>query len=499
MDNKDSGQNEQSVENAAEQAASTSTRPRTIFVSLPSYSDREEAERGLKAQLEEDEIPGILRESGRLVAEGDSPDGDAVIGYLREILEKLSIARTGKPPHDLRIFLSDQQGINTGVITDAKTPILIVGLDLIDKLKEYGLNEDHLAPVLGHERFHLRSHEKWADLGDGRPEETVGDIWGIMEATDAGYSPNGLGQLFRRLFEEQKKNDNYMLRGGFGSVLGGLTDEHPKLEDRIRNTDIALASLQQKKRLSEKQTPIPDNIIAAAARTKYTSPWDQYKKDNGYETATPGEKVDIIAGYLDTELQQRDGEVSWMTNQPMPDMWLMSHRMADVYEDILSLTGQEGTAEAALKQVREFSKKQYGGEEIKDAYFWVLEKFVDLHAGKKSFRDSSFEDRGQFEFYNNHPMDFAENVPEDMRQLQTYSEAFWAATTKEEALTAANSFLEAQNELWEYWPGMNAMGVQPMQPAWPDRKRNTQADRLQRLCTAAMGETVSMDTSRRRR
>jgi len=469
MADQDSSQNELTVE---QEASSSPSRPRPVYVSFPerSSSQHEEYEEQLKADLAEDKIPDIMRESGRLVAEGDSADGDAVIAYVRTVLDKLSMARTGKPAPELRIFLSDQQGINTGVVTAAKTPILIVGLGTLDKLHEFGFAEDHLASVLGHERFHLLRHEKWADMENGRPEETIADVFGVKDAADAGYNPKALGQFFGKLLDEEKQRKGYRRGNGFGSVLSGLMDEHPKTEDRIRNTDVAVAALQQQKRLTEEPTPIPGSIIEAAARAKYLSPWDQYKKDHGYDVATPAEKVEIIGGYLDIELQQRDGVDKWRPNQAIPDLWLMSHRLGAVYDDILSLAGQEGVAEASRKQLYAFSGKFYGGEDIADPYFWVLEKFVNLQSPEENFRAAYFRDRGEFEIYRNRPIGFAENVPEDFLRLRTASTAFWAATTKEEALAAAELYNESEGELAPYMTGIMAMELLPEQLRWPERK-----------------------------
>ncbi len=130
-------------------------------ISVPIKGDEGQAYTdNLEKQLADGETPQFLIESNRLVTEGDSPEADLVIQYIRQILNRLSNATMGKDSPELLIYLSDQNGSNTAVIPQAKTPILIVGLDLIDLLHKKDFAEDHLAAVLGHERFHLLRHKK---------------------------------------------------------------------------------------------------------------------------------------------------------------------------------------------------------------------------------------------------------------------------------------------------------------------------------------------------
>lgn len=245
------------------------------------YGDhnRDEFRYRLKQQIEDGEIPTFIREVNHLVGEGESPYADQVIGYIRAVLGRMSKATTSKPHPEMRIFLSDTAGPFAGIITETgkHPPILIIGLGLIDQIVANGFGEDHFAAILGHERFHLLRHKRWEGLDNGRPEETVGDIYGIMEANRAGYNPQALGEFFRYL---KSKHDSDAPRPIH--TLLELMDEHPSLSDRVRNCELAMAHLQLTRRLSEQTTPIPVDIVEASWGVQYTSTYDQYKSEHGY-------------------------------------------------------------------------------------------------------------------------------------------------------------------------------------------------------------------------
>src|SRR6185503_18252227 len=97
------------------EAQGIAVRPKPRNVGFPGQGRDDEYRYELKRQLEDGKIPPILIQSARLVGEGESADADKVIQYVRRLMEKLAQASTGKPSPDLKIFLCDQEGINTGV------------------------------------------------------------------------------------------------------------------------------------------------------------------------------------------------------------------------------------------------------------------------------------------------------------------------------------------------------------------------------------------------
>ncbi|MEC7029628.1 MAG: M48 family metalloprotease, partial [Pseudomonadota bacterium] len=155
--------NDESAEEASDKVERSMKRGKTIGVSYSASRDSDEYRRHMSNALQNGEVPKVIMEAYNLIPYGEDDNADKVLGYVQGILDKLAMASTNKPCPPLRLFLSDTNDVNAFVLTEAAPPVLVVSLGLWDMLIENGYGEDHLAAILGHERFHLRRHEKWQD------------------------------------------------------------------------------------------------------------------------------------------------------------------------------------------------------------------------------------------------------------------------------------------------------------------------------------------------
>ena len=292
--------NDESAEEASDKVERSMKRGKTIGVSYSASRDSDEYRRHMSAALEDGEIPKIIIEAYNLIPYGEDENADKVLGYVQGILDKLAMASINKPCPPLQLFLSDTNDVNAFVLTEATPPVLVVSLGLWDMLIENGYGEDHLAAILGHERFHLRRHEKWQDMGNSRGEETVGDVYGIKEAGKAGYNPAALGSFFKLLRDQEKS------RWDMRRSVVDMLDVHPSYGNRIRNAELALADLQLTKRMTDEWTSVPEDIQAAADAVQFKSTFDRFKQEHDFEQADAARKVSLIGKYFGQELSKKE-------------------------------------------------------------------------------------------------------------------------------------------------------------------------------------------------
>lgn len=428
-------------------------RPKPIRIEYSGeYSRGRDYIYNVQRKLEYGEIHEYLLETERWIVEGKDPEADKIIAYVRDKMDKLSVSMTGHKAPDLEIVLADTPDISTGVITRPDKPILIVGLGMMDRIIAQGFGEDHLVAVLGHERFHLRRHDKWKDLKNGRPEETIGDVYAVLESERAGYNPQAMGDFFRAIKKEYKSGS------GWGAILGRLVGEHPSLDVRIRNTELALAELQLTKRMSEDQTEIPADIVEAVKNTRFKTHLDLYLERFSYKNASPSRKVELLGRYLASSLDTRDD------------------CLADVYQEeteplIEALRETEGVQKEAeywfrffLKQQHEWNprSKNHWYRENEASYKWILHQFVQLMG--PTFVPSQKKDAWETNYVNPDHV-----IPPIFKRFATDSKAFWAATTRQEAMTAIKRYQAAKKGLKRYESGIHALKLTEKWEYAPDR------------------------------
>lgn len=412
----------------------------------------------IRRSMEQGEIHPYVIESERWITEGTNPQGDKVIAYIRGLMDKLSETTMGtyKAP-DLQIVLCDQPGINTGVITTAETPILIVGLGMIDIIKQLGHGEDHLVAILGHERFHLRCHKKWKDLKNGRTQETLGDVYGVLEAERAGYNPQALGNFFKAIKHGEKLLQNW------GQAIRDLVAVHPKIDDRIRNTELAIAALQLEKRMTDEQTDIPADILEAVENLRFETHFDKYAARTGYAEASPAKKVKLLGHYLSTNLDPKDAYLG--------HLYVEEARPA-----VKELNKIEGGQKEAFRWFRYFMEGRHKeNPRVKNRYYWgrregdelypqVLRWFIDMM--KPPVKPGEDPDDWRVEADRIKDNDI---IPPVFQRLKTDSEAFWNAKTRQEAVAAAKRYHAAKASLGKYSPGIEALNYTAERKGTPSR------------------------------
>ena len=223
-------------------------------------------EHEMKAKLAAGQMPEFTYESLHLIAEGETPEADRVIAYIRSLFDKLCQKNDGKPAPPLQIFLSDQTGCLIHCFPESDKPILAVGLGLLDFLVANGFAEDHLACFLGQEKFRLRRSKIWKDLETGRPEVTIADVYGVYQAFYAGYSPKAQGEFWKLLQEHEGRGTTSTDWG----ELGNIFDKNPSAHNRARNCDVAVGTLQMTQRDMDKDhTPLPEEITSLLDKIRH--------------------------------------------------------------------------------------------------------------------------------------------------------------------------------------------------------------------------------------
>lgn len=476
-------------------------RPSPLPLRFNARKDRREHyQREIKKNLTKGNVLPVIIEGSRLVDETHSPQAEKVITYVKGVLDRLAEATTGKPNPEMKIYLSDLNGINTGIITDAEPPVLLVGLGLIDKIVEYGFGEDHLAAILGHERFHYLRHQKWEDLKNGRPEETVADFYGIHESSEAGYNPSSLGDFFRGL-----KNENHGNHPSF-RTLSNLFDEHPSIDDRIRNSELALANMQLTKRMKKEYTPIPEDILEAADNIHFEGHFEAYKKQRSYDEATPAQKMKLIGDYFQQEIEkeefvgkdsryERTEKDSIGTRHEYEtleaDDHLIAHRFFSVFFDMHQLHGEEGVPDEAMRQLKRFMKwdhneqrdrrrRRYSMYEAKtdEHYKWLLEQLALMCSPEKPKNKGYIDWDGYGVIGDDENSSLRDKLsrydgimPPLFLKIRTHAKDFLDAKTKEDAVLAARKYESAKHYLFaQYESGISALGIKPDSLDWPARR-----------------------------
>lgn len=451
--------------------AATSRRA-PMYISYRPYDGNNNLENHLNWQLKQGMIPPLYREVMHLVGEGEDKNADIVIAYIRRVLDRMAIATTGKPNPSMRIVLSDRPGPNAAIITDTgdHDPILIVGLGLLDELVQKGYGEDHMAAILGHERFHYLRHIKWAGLENGRPEEAVGDGYGVYEAAKAGYNPQSLSEFFEALRIEEKKN-----RGGGRPHRNfvSLFDEHPNLSNRVRNTEMVLAKLHLTQRFGTSVIPIPADILDAAAKVNFSSTYERYKQEVHFDEKTPVECLGLIARYIVEQINEREftgKEWGKKKGENIINDELMAYRVLMPHDDLQTLKAFPGVSTDAMRIFRSMMigtafRRQRGGSfayENKGHYTYALRMMAEI-ATDKTYEPGHFV--SEHGVYGMH-LEYFESteLPLVFRRIKQGANAFWKAKTKAEAAQIASTFIQSWRYLKKYQTGLNLLGVMADSP-----------------------------------
>lgn len=450
----------------------THARPKPLELPLKGDEGRDYLEKKLKPAFERGEIVEFIRESDRLVGEGETPEADAVIAYIRKVMDRLSIGATGQPCPPYDVYLSDLEGVRASVSTDGPKPILFIGLGLLDLLHENGMGEDHLAAVLGHERFHIRRHNTWQDLHNSRPEETVADIYGIMEAERAGYNPQAMGAFFRFIREKYRNTHTHR------SSLGMLLDVHPDTDDRIRNSEVAMASLQLRKRMVDGMTPLPDAVMAAAGRVRFKTAFEKLATHTGYAAADPAGQLAILTRFYDSALARKDPYVRALSLAQSFDTSKALRQYAPTLAPQARRTllgfmtrSEDDAGNSNRTRRRRYRWNDRNWKMDEEAYAFVLHRMCEFASGLVP--EEERERHWLFDRDDQSRMDYRvkykEILPREFLRLQTDSAAFWDAQTREDALTAARRYVAAQQVLARFSPGFKVFPYDRKTVEWPSR------------------------------
>ncbi|GEM_PF-3004445 len=464
-------------------------RRRSLAWRVQPMEDRDGYAYEIKEALEKGVIPDAVREESNWIGEGDSAEGDVIIAYIRTILDRLSHATHNAPHPPIHIVLSDQNGINTGVIPSASPPILIVGLGLLDMIEEHGFGEDHLAAVLSHERFHLLRHQKWENLKNGRPEETLADIFSVVETNKAGYNPSAATALFK----EWSKRDEYIDRP---QTLSRLFDEHPADADRVRNTELALANIQLSQRMTSGQTDIPPAVFEASGNARYQSYYDQFKTRVGFDEQSSKQQLKLIHTYVMNVLQTSIIKEKYNRKTREFPKHLCGIRIALPLLDMIAIAEREQDRFAPMFRPhwrglmcrskgsdRKTRRKEY---DKATHYAWLTQvytrilDFADLQGEKREAHEFtqmlSPTSRSLYSSINinlkpeGHHQTHSDLVPPVYRMLERRSEAFWTAETVQDALRIIVQYQQADRLLKRYENGLSDLSIYSTRAQWPDRR-----------------------------
>lgn len=433
-------------------------------------------------ELKKNQIPQSMLEELRLVQQGDSTDGDMIIAYVKKILDRLSMATTGKPCPELRIMLSDQLGDHTGIMTKLDPPVLLIGLSHIDSLIQHNMGEDHLAGVLAHERFHLMCARKWKDLPNTRPQEAIGDIFGTIEAKNAGYNPQALVEFFQSFLKDEytERRERVTFWGRFAEAIA----IHPPVKNRIRNIQMAISNFQLTEKLQETYTPFPQEIIEAVARVEYIPPYEKLKADNNFSKMTSVQKLKFLHGYMMEQLERRDYENPYGDKKRMePNIFLMAHRLFETYHDISGLWGKPGVQDAAaeiLDQLMQYDRDGYH-RQLDDMRKWVMRRIIELTHTKRPNPNRVLSDRETemaFTFalhehrlsgrYNSSE-EANKEIPKKYTAHLELDGKFWRAKTFAGCAKTARAFLAAEQAMEKYRTGLNIFDLGFERTSWPSR------------------------------
>ncbi len=473
-------------------------RYKEVNVSFEGYYDKENYGYNIEKALENGEMPKILLEKDKLIGEGETKEADLVINYIRVILNKLSQATKKEDFPDIEIFLSDQNDENAAVITKPKKPMLITFLGLIESLNKEGYGEDQLAAVLGHEHFHLLRHNKWKGLKNGRAEESSGDIFGVHESFKAGYNPKGMGDYFRLVLKKTNAIKlSYLHREDRNTKISTSFSVHPSLENRIRNTDVALAALQMKHDLDDSCTKIPNDVLNAIKKIQYKNKFTKHKEETDFYNKKPVEQFKIIAKYIEEELKKRDLGEAYSRDRRTTEPLLMTERIFAPFNDLQDIKDDPDVRKEALKQFKKLMTNEVIEEFCKDSYHsrndvhykWVLEQMayianpnpkikdnsLFIHVDKTNHIDEKFyrigkSDNGHRPNYTNR-VKIYNIVPPMFLKTKSAAKKFWRAKSKEEAIEAAINLHQTEEALSNYSSGMDILNLLPKEVEWIEKSK----------------------------
>lgn len=476
--------------------------------------DRDHYRYEIREALEKGTIPAELFEEMNWVRPDDQPEAARVIAYIRTILDRLSMATHGTPHPEMRVFLSDTAGVNTGILPAANPPILVVGVGLLDLLEAEGLGEDHLAAVLSHERFHLLRHDKWPGLDNGRPEETAADIFAVHETNKAGYNPAAASEVFSMLLRRGGRMDR-------ANHLYHILDEHPATEDRVRNTQIALAHLQLTQRMDSKAIPFPADITTANRAVKYRTDFDRYAAPRGYDGATLSAKLHLIHAYVQDVLETRHIIEKYSRKKRVFPQHLSGIRLATTLAPLTELARADGPAfrKAMMPHLRslmmwsEPEANRWHERDRATHVQWMTRTYARLYhyaglpeADKAEHSFSIIPDasglrvdlREERNGWNSRSKEFHAILPPVFQCLETGAADFLTAGTKDEALRIAARYAAAEKLLSRYENGLDVLDMQPRKPEWPYRgaiRRALETDGVARLPWANIVRFIDDETT----
>lgn len=392
--------------------------------------------------LEKGTLPEYISESGNLILEGESDVGDTIIKWVKQVVDRLALASTGKPSPALRICLADLPGPHARVITKANPPILVIGLGLLDMLVSNGFGEDHFAAILGHERFHLRRQETWNDLGNGRPEETIADVYGVMEAHRAGYNPAAIGNFLRSLQSRRNHREDHFFEG-----LSEMLDEHAPLATRVRNTEVALANLQLTQRMTDKQTPIPQDVVAALDVVHHKNHLMRFMEHKEYDECSPDQQVRLLVQYAIETAKILDEPDKKSLKKKPKQYWgniapLKSLRIGLLRQHFSSFYWKPSVRNQALRSFRMLMRQKLDYAGRQGSLGWVLYDLLRLTRTEKTQEELDREARRR-----KYDPDFSDvevpdvspdQLPVVFRRYRENVKNFVEATTIAEAVAAAH-------------------------------------------------------------
>lgn len=230
-------------------------------------------------------VPDTIRENDLLVDETSS-EGISFQSKMDAITKRLFADQYDPEKHQFQFFISDDEKANAHIITVAKPPIIVFTKGLFEKLE----TEDELAGVLAHELTHQKIFDRIAMHHNSNPEEAMSDVWAVVQLQNAGYSPFAIQEALLKIEEDDTESKRH--------TLLNIMDPHPPTAIRVRNTENAIAIIEQKQRLNKDTTPLDPALSALVQQATHTPYVQQIKAKANYDEASTAEKIKLLSGWI---------------------------------------------------------------------------------------------------------------------------------------------------------------------------------------------------------
>lgn len=243
-----------------------------------------------KKDMAEGRMPQAQIEQDRLV-DSNHPAMIAFQEKMTVIAKKLLGKRYDPALHDFSFAVQDSPEANAGVICEGPRPNICFTTGLLRKLN----TEDELAAVLAHELTHKQIFDRIGVHKVSNLEEAGSDVWAVYALQRAGYNPRAM-QLVLDLLPEKPLAPVSLL-----GLLKSVSDPHPPLAIRKRNTGMGIGALEEKGRLNTVDTPIDAGLRDSVTGLRHQSYLDGKLAALHYHTLGTEAKIAALRGLADSE------------------------------------------------------------------------------------------------------------------------------------------------------------------------------------------------------